>query len=311
MLLSRCTGLLLLSLVQPALAAPAPAHHTGLAHTPEVDLAYWVYGTPGPAPPVIVINGGPGLSHIYMLQNDTWPRLAHKRQVIFYDQRGLGGSTRLSPGAPQTMQAQIADLEALRTHLGFERMDLAGDSFGGFIAVAYTAAPPDRVHRLILSDSAPPDLAHMRPLLGDAFPDVEEQTKQASAHLANPKAVADADLRAHFRMIFYSPELCERYLAGVSDLGFNPTVGDAVGKSAEALDLTSTLPTLRVPTLVLNGRFDLNTTPLGAWKIAHAIPHAQLVFFEHSGHLPAYEEPERYITVVDTFLRDDSKAAAK
>ena len=303
-------ALLLLLSVAALAAPPAPGAH-GTAHTLEVDLAYWIYGASSSATPIIVINGGPGLSHIYMLQNDTWPRLAHTRQVVFYDQRGLGASTRLTPNASQTIAAQVADLEALRAHLGFPQVDLAGDSFGGFIAMAYAAAHPDHLRKLILSDTAPPDLAHLRPLLGDAFPDVEAHTKEAATHLTDPKAIADADLRAHFRMIFYSPELRDRYLAGVHDLGFSAPIGDAVGKSAEALDLTPTLPRLHAPTLVLNGRFDLNTTPLGAWTIAHTIPGAQIVFFEHSGHLPAYEEPDRYVTVVDTFLRDRHAATAK
>jgi proline iminopeptidase len=43
---------------------------TGVVNTTDVDLAYETYGAPGSATPVIIANGGPGLSHIYMLQND-------------------------------------------------------------------------------------------------------------------------------------------------------------------------------------------------------------------------------------------------
>ena len=74
-----------------ALAQQTPAS-TGMVATPEVDLAFEVFGAASFATPVIVANGGPGLSHIYMLQNDTWPRIAHNRQVVFYDQRGTGKS---------------------------------------------------------------------------------------------------------------------------------------------------------------------------------------------------------------------------
>ena len=59
----------------------------------------------------------------------------------------------------------------------------------------------------------------------------------------------------------------------------------------------------RFPVLVLQGRFDLNVTPDVSWKVAHAIPSAQLVWFEHSGHLPYYEEPDKYASVVNEFLR--------
>jgi proline iminopeptidase len=53
---------------------------------------------------------------------------------------------------------------------------------------------------------------------------------------------------------------------------------------------------------VINGRYDMNVAPLTAWRLAHAIPGAKVVFFERSGHLPAYEEPEKYIEVLEGFL---------
>ncbi len=281
---------------------------TGIAHTSEVDLAYEIYGAPSPATPVIAVNGGPGLSHIYMLQNDVWQRLARSRQVIFYDQRGLGKSTRIAPNAPQTMEAQVADLDAVRAHLHFNKVDLLGDSFGGLISMAYAAAHPERIHKLILSDSAAPDLSHMKRTLGDVFPDVIAREQEQISRLSDPKQIAELGLRTHFRMIFYSQELCTRYLAGAPDLGGNAPVGEAVSKAITNLDLTPALARFHFPTLVLNGRFDMNVTPLVAWNIAKAIPGAQLVYFEKSGHLPSYEEPDRYVSVVDTFLRTDSAA---
>jgi len=58
------------------LVAQSPTPRTGLIHTPQADLAYETYGVPSSATPVIAVNGGPGLSHIYMLQNDVWERLS-------------------------------------------------------------------------------------------------------------------------------------------------------------------------------------------------------------------------------------------
>src|SRR5271163_3779653 len=95
-----------------ALAQQTPAS-TGMIATPDVDLAYELYGTASSATPVIVANGGPGLSHIYMIQNDVWTRLGKTRQIVFNDQRGTGKSTRLAANASQEMTAQIADLEAV------------------------------------------------------------------------------------------------------------------------------------------------------------------------------------------------------
>jgi proline iminopeptidase len=53
---------------------------------------------------------------------------------------------------------------------------------------------------------------------------------------------------------------------------------------------------------VINGRYDMNVAPLTAWRLAHAIPGAKVVFFEQSGHLPAYEEPDKYIELLENFL---------
>jgi proline iminopeptidase len=56
----------------------------------------------------------------------------------------------------------------------------------------------------------------------------------------------------------------------------------------------------------MTGRYDMNVAPLTAWRMAHAIPGAQIVFFEKSGHLPAFEEPEKYLEVLETFLAPKS-----
>ena len=55
---------------------PAVPHATGVAHTEQVDLGYETFGTLGTALPIIAVNGGPGLSHAYMMQNDLWQRIA-------------------------------------------------------------------------------------------------------------------------------------------------------------------------------------------------------------------------------------------
>src|SRR5580692_670327 len=90
------------------------AHRLGSVGTPEVELGYETFGTAGAEVPIIAVNGGPGLSHAYMMQNDLWQRVAAHRLVILYDQRGTGASKRLQHNAPQTMDAQVADLDALR-----------------------------------------------------------------------------------------------------------------------------------------------------------------------------------------------------
>jgi proline iminopeptidase len=288
------------------LLAPAlPAQMTGKAHTPDVDIAYLAFGKPSAALPLIAVNGGPGLSHAYMVQNDLWEKVAKDRQVILYDQRGTGGSKPVRAGASMSIAAQVADLEAVRAALHLDKIALLGDSYGGFLSMAYTAAHPDRVAKLILSDSPSAAMKDMVHVLPQVFPDVEQEAAAESKKLAatDPDAAARSGLRNHFRMIFYSPELRDKYMATMGDLGYEPSVARAVSAEAGKIDTTPALASFKMPTLVITGRYDMNVAPLTAWNLAHQIPNAKLVFFEKSGHLPAYEEPERYLQVLNDFLK--------
>ncbi len=293
----------LLFLLAGVTMARADAATTGLVKATDVDLSYSLYGAPSTATPVFAVNGGPGLSHVYMLQNDVWPRIAEGgRQVVFYDQRGTGKSTRVRTGASQSMDAQVADLEAIRSKLGFAKIVLVGDSYGGLISMAYAAAHPQHVAKLVLSDSAAPawkDIVHIFP---QVFPDRLEANAAAEKKLGDTEAGAQQSLRDHFMMIFYSEEMRDKYLAGAKDLGYNAKVGEAVGKATEKLDLTTALPKFAFPTMVITGRYDMNVAPLTAWRMHKAIPGSTFVVFEKSGHLPSYEEPDKYVRVMEAFL---------
>jgi proline iminopeptidase len=285
------------------LSAQDLPHAISTVHTDAVDIGYETYGARGSALPVICVNGGPGLSRAYMKMSTMWLEVARRRLVVFYDQRGTGESKRLAPGAPQTMGAQVEDLEAIRAHLGLDKVALVGDSFGGWISMAYTAAHPEHVAKLILSDSPGPSWRDTVHLLPQTFPDIEAEDDATTRMLgADSDEAARLSLRDHFRMIFYSPAKRDVYMAAMGDPGYEPAVARDLSASAGTHDFTADLAAFRCPTLVLNGRYDMNVAPLTAWNMAHTIPGAKLVFFEESGHLPSYEEPEKYRAVLEEFL---------
>ena len=282
--------------------AQTVAHATGTIPTPEVEIGYETFGVRGASLPVIAVNGGPGLSHAYMMMNDLWEQVGRDRLTILYDQRGTGASKKVAAGAVQTMDAQVADLEAVRAHFGIEKVALVGDSYGGFLVMAYAAAHPEHVAKLVLSDSPPPSLKSMVHLLPQVFPDVEEEDAAAAKKAADGDAAARQGLIDHFRMLFYSPEKRDAYMAKMGDLGYEPAVARAVSQSARELDLTEAVKGFHFPVLVITGRWDMNVAPVNAWTMAHEIPGAKIVFFEESGHLPAYEEPVKYRKVLAEFL---------
>ena len=276
------------------------AQASEFAQTPDVTIAYDRMGPDSDTVPLVVVNGGPGLTHAYMVQNDVWTRLSRTRSVVFYDQRGLGGSRLRRPDAPQTLDAQVADLDAVRHALGAQQIDVLGDSFGGLIALAYTLAHPEHVHRLVVSDGLP-SLTRMVHPLPDVFPDLDQATDARTKGLS-PQAAMEIEIRTHMRECFYDPDLASRYLAGFKGLTIAAQVNDRVGTAMQSVDLGPQLHRITVPTLILTGRFDLNVALITAWRMFKAVPGASFHVFERSGHLPSYEEPDTYVQTVDAFL---------
>ena len=278
----------------------------GVLRTPDVELSYYIYGDKLPVSPVVVINGGPGFDHRYMVQNDVWNKLALRRQIVFYDQRGVGESKLINAKAEQTMAAQVADLDAIRVMLGVPKMCLLGDSWGGFVAMGYAAAHPEHVEMLVLVDSVDAHWNQNVDIFAQVFPDVLPKDSKTGEMTGDAFLENKVNLRKYLRMLFYDQDNFAKVMAVMPpDLEANLEVFDAAGKAMGDLDLRPAIRKFNFPTLVANGRFDLNEPPLTAWNIYHAIPGAQLVIFEKSGHLPFYEEPDKFVRVIGDFLGGD------
>jgi proline iminopeptidase len=280
-------------------ATPAEATFQGPGGT----LAYEVRGK-GPGRPLVVINGGPGFDHTQLLLLPTaWDRLAQNRQVVFYDQRGTGRSSTLMPGAPDTLEEQVADLESLRGHLKAERIDLLGHSSGGFIAMAYAARHAAQLSHLILVDSQPPKIAGTRSLFGELFPEVVERQRAVESAKERGDKDAPGELRRLRRtMLFYSPDNRDLYLRLAQQLPFNQQVNTALSQDMERFDLTPDVKQFRMPVLVVTGRLDVVVPPSTAYTLHQEIPGSRFIVLERSGHLPFFEEPDAFARELDSFL---------
>src|SRR5690242_18999551 len=146
-------GAVLLALA-PLVSAAKPAAPDGPGKTFHSRGATIWYDVRGRASgrPLIMVNGGPGFDHLYVLCSDAWDTLAKGRRVVFYDQRGNGKSGALGKDQTCTLADQVADLEALREELKADKVDLLGHSWGGYMVMAYTSRYPERVAHLLIVD---------------------------------------------------------------------------------------------------------------------------------------------------------------
>jgi proline iminopeptidase len=286
------------------LAGPASPSGPGATFTANgVTIWYEVRGSSGTAPPLVVVNGGPGFDHTYVLCSDAWDRFAARRAVVFYDQRGNGRSGVLRAGQSCTRADQSADLEALRGELGDEKIDLLGHSWGGYLVMAYAARYPRHVQHLIICDSAAPKWDETEFIFNYIFPERTQRQNQLDFFdkLGDSDAARES-LWEYMNMLFVSLEKRDEFLSRIDTYLFNRGVNEALNADLAQFDMWPVLPRFNFPTLVLTGRYDINVAPSTAWKIHKAIPGSRFEVFEESGHLPYFEEPDEFVRVVEDFL---------
>src|SRR5690606_37763113 len=104
----------------------------------------------GARPAIYGHDGAPGLGTHSTPKRALAP-LADSYKIVTFDARGSGASDAVPP---YTHAQWVADLDALREELGDEKIIMKGGSYGGYVALEYTLAHPDRVSALILRDTS-------------------------------------------------------------------------------------------------------------------------------------------------------------
>jgi proline iminopeptidase len=275
-----------------------------------VQLYYRIDGRSPSA--VVVLHGGPGLTHDYLV-DDLLP-LADALCVIHYDQRGSGRSTLVSDADGLDARWFADDLEAVRLHLGLERLTLLGHSWGAAVAALYAMRHPQRVERLILVGPMPlrkealtASFARVRQS-GDAE---WQRTLRArgQALLANP---GDADLCRAFYETWFTPFFGNAaararsrgdFCAGTPESRRNKTVNvdRYTVPSLGDFDWRSELRDVTSPALIVHGTADVIPAD-SSREWATALPNARLVLLDGIGHFPYLESPERFFPTVRAFL---------
>lgn len=254
--------------------------------------------TKGEGIPIVLFHGGLGLDHTYL--PPYFDALADHYQVTYYDHRGNGRSEKPADYSTLDFDVFTSDADAVRQHLGHDKVIVIGHSYGGFIAQKYACKYPDSLLGLVLIDTVPAFDYHPAPS-GN-----EEQMAAFGEAFTRPMA-DDDDWRKTWttlvQMYFHN------YDAAVGDvLDANTHYVAAAWNQASALLATfntlEDLPNITVPTLVACGEHDFITPPEhGAKRIASLIPNAQLEIFTNSGHYPFIEDQQSFFTILRTWLK--------
>lgn len=263
------------------------------------------YDMVGSGPPLLCLHGGPGMSSNQAYLRWLQP-LADEFTIVAHDHRGCGRSDE-APDATYTHEQLVADADALRAHLGFERIALIGRSYGGFIAQEYALRHQDRLTHLILQDTAPSHQHHDQAKANALASNLPGIDRTMLERLFAGEVESNEDFRRCFAAIqplyatTWDPEEGERRLNAIP--WRYRTHNALFGRALPKYDLRARLPEIKVPTLVFCGRHDWITPLAESELIASLIPNARLVVFDHSGHDPMAEENDRYLAILRDFLR--------
>ncbi|MBU1009838.1 MAG: proline iminopeptidase-family hydrolase [Bacteroidetes bacterium] len=273
------------------------------------NIWYKVVGAEKQGVPLIVIHGGPGASHDYLLPLE---KLADSRPVVFYDQLGCGFSER--PDVPALWEAGrfVRELRQLIVHLGFREFVLLGQSWGTTIAAmfAFRKQLPG-LKAMVLS--APMLQAQwwiddQRKLLEMMPPQLVQEVERAEKHGDfETQAYQDAMTafyRKHLCRLETWPDCLQSTFAKMNNKLYNHMWGPSeftVRGTLFSLDLSLKVEAIEVPVLYTCGEFDEATPQTCRYYQLHT-PGAALKVFNGASHMHHLESPEEYIDTVNEFM---------
>ena len=218
--------------------------------------------------------------------------LAGTFRVIWFDNRGVGGSDR--PPGPYSARMMAEDAVAVLDAAGVGRAHVLGASLGGMIAQELALGWPERVDRLVLACT----------LAGgpDAYPMPEQTVRLITQPLDLPP-----DER--FR-VFIRNALSEPYDEAIVEVIKDHRIAEAQPLEAwqaqaaagMTFDAADRIGGITQPTLVVTGTADEVVDPRNSELLAAGIPGARLEHFEGAGHLFFWQDPDRFVGLLEEFL---------
>lgn len=261
--------------------------------------------------PLLLMHGGPGLDHTSLLPLEP---LADQFTLVFYDHR-CNGRSEGAPISSMTWDNLTADAEALRQVLGFERWAVLGHSFGGNVALEYALRYPSTLSHLILMNTGgdqwwvnqnAPEILAKRGYSDGAV--------QAARRFYNGELTPDEYFPTVFQFVgaymYHSGFL---YHPGIMAMGQRLGLGPRTKYHPEATifgysqllkdwTVMDRLGELKMPTLVLAGRYDFLFPPEHQAILADRLANAQLELIECAGHNPQIEQSAKVIQLIKCFM---------
>ncbi|SDN67405.1 proline iminopeptidase [Paenibacillus sp. yr247] len=278
--------------------------------------------------PLLYLHGGPGVGS-YDFELFQGQRISKKLHLITFDQRGVLRSDPLQEDEKFELNDLVEDCEALRKSLGIDRWSVLGHSFGGYIGLLYSNTYPDSIDKLIF-ESPTFDLSlSARSLIRGAAGIYLNIGDEERATMCLKAAEKDySSLEELFNICFNQilNNLGDRredlYTHGPDKYFFDRVVSEApfpkewwgkqqmfqkklYSEGAIYQSIMSMLHQIKCPALLLKGVHDYVTCDIHVQTFLKNVKYGYLKFFEDSGHMPRFEEPERYAeTVIQFVLRD-------
>ena len=259
----------------------------------------------GAGPLVVVLHGGPGAHHDYLLPQ--YDLLARGRTLFYYDQRG-GGKSPAPREVPVGWREHVADLDALRVELGVEQLTVCGYSWGGLLAVLYLLEHPNRVERLALVSPASITAAYRAEferrfaerMNAPEIVQAREELKASGLRERDPAAYRRRAFELSVAGYFHHFSDATR----LTSFRVTARTQDAVWASLGEFDLS---PRLREtvsrfplpPSILLHGTFD--PIPIEGTRELAGLLRADFVELP-VGHCPHVESTEQFVAALDGFL---------
>ena len=274
--------------------------------------------TVGTGAPMIIIPGGPGSNHLPYRSMDSLS-VNSNIQLIYFDAFGRGKSDTAKNVKEYSLEKDIEDLEGLRKAMNLDKISLFGHSYGSLVAQGYALKYGQHTSHLIIANgfhsyimwqendnNSNHEIKTNYPEVWDTLMRVREQGVISSDEIHQeiygrvPYGFLYAYNPGNFtsrRKPYPNPFNSRLYYQLVGKDG-DFIVGNDIGN----FDFRKDLKKLKMPVLIIAGRYDRVAVPWMQVKFKEYCPQAKFVMFERSGHNPQVEEPEKEFKLIKEFL---------